>query len=72
MISKDTFGRLEANFWSSLVSLLDQSSTARKLTPELYRMVHTNKDFAWLATGFLLAFAGLALGYATGTFLRFF
>lgn len=72
MISKKTIGRLEANFWSGLVTLLDQSSTARKITPEIYKLVNENQDFVWLGTGLFLAALGLGIGYTTGTFLRFF
>lgn len=72
MISKKTIGRLEANFWSGMVTLLDQSSTARKITPEIYKLVRENRDFVWLGTGVLLAAAGLIIGYGTGTFLRYF
>ena len=66
MITKKPFARIESTFWSALVTVMDSSSIARKLTPPGYRILQRMSEVSWIYISLGLATSGLILGFAAG------
>ena len=58
--------RIESNFWSTLVLLMDNYEFARKMTPKVMVAWQQSKQYFWIAKSFGLAIFGLFLGFIAG------
>lgn len=66
MTHNKPFARIESTFWSALVTVMDGSSLARKLTPPGYRLIQRIRATSWVFIALGTAASGLILGFAAG------
>ncbi|MEK6256806.1 MAG: hypothetical protein N2C13_05760 [Chloroflexota bacterium] len=64
--------RIESNFWSTLVVLMDNSELARQLTPKVMMGWRRARNYMWIPKSIGLASGGLLFGFVAGMLVKFY
>lgn len=64
--------RIESNFWSAMVALMDNSRFARQMTPKVIMGWRRLRDYVWIAKAVGFASGGMLLGFITGLLAKYY